>query len=69
MSTSAPGPHLRYAELKGWLRENGVSKHKLTILLADGVIKRHYVNGGTAYYNAEQVKRDVLDPLDGAEAT
>ncbi len=67
MSTSAPRSHLRYAEMENWLRENGISKHKLAILMADGVIKRQYLNGGAAYYNADQIKRDVLDPLDGAE--
>jgi predicted site-specific integrase-resolvase len=67
MSTSAPGPHLRYAELKEWLRENGISEYKLKGMLTLGMIKTNYVNGGRAYYNAEQVKRDVLDLLDDAE--
>ena len=64
MSTGAPKPHLRYAELREWLRENGVSHNKLRVLLTDGIIKRQYVNGGRAFYNADQIKRDVLDPLD-----
>jgi len=64
MSTVAPKPHLRYAELREWLRENGVSHNKLRVLLTDGIIKRQYVNGGRAFYNADQIKRDVLDPLD-----
>lgn len=67
MSTSAPKPHLRYAELKDWLQTNGVSHYKLRSLLSQGVIKTSYVGGGTAYYNADQVKRDVLDALDSAE--
>jgi hypothetical protein len=67
MSTSAPKPHLRYAELKDWLCENGISEHKLKGMLTVGMIKKQYVNGGTAYYNADQVKRDVLDLLDDAE--
>jgi hypothetical protein len=64
MSTIAPGPHLRYADLKGWLRENGISEYKLKSLLTQGVIKTQHLNGGRAFYNADQVKRDVLDHLD-----
>jgi hypothetical protein len=67
MSTSPPKPHLRYSELKDWLQENGVSLYKLKILLNQGVIKPNYVGGGSAYYNADQIKRDVLNQLDGAE--
>jgi predicted transcriptional regulator len=66
MSTSAPKPHLRYTELKDWLQKNGVSHYKLRSLLNQGVIKTNYVGGGYAYYNADQIKRDVLDHLDGA---
>jgi predicted transcriptional regulator len=66
VSTSPPKPHLRYAELKDWLQKNGVSHYKLRSLLNQGVIKTNYVGGGTAYYNADQIKRDVLDALDGA---
>jgi hypothetical protein len=58
---------LRYAELKDWLQENGVSHYKLRSLLNQGVIKTNYVGGGTAYYNADQIKRDVLDRLDDAQ--
>jgi hypothetical protein len=64
MSTSAPRPHLRYAELREWLFQNGVSHNKLRVLLTEGVIKRVYLNGARALYNADQVKRAVLDPLD-----
>lgn len=64
MSTSAPKPHLRYAELREWLYENGVSHNKLRLLLTEGVIRRIYLKGPRALYNADQVKRDVLDPLD-----
>jgi hypothetical protein len=69
MSTSAPGPHLRYAELRQWLQENGVSEYKLRSMLALGVIQSKIVAGGKAYYNADQVKRDVLDQLDGTFGT
>jgi hypothetical protein len=55
---------LRYAELREWLFENGVSHNKLRVLLTVGVIKRVYLNGSRALYNADQVKRAVLDPLD-----
>jgi hypothetical protein len=58
---------LRYAELKDWLQKNGVSQYKLRTLLNQGVIKTIYVGGGTAYYNADQIKRDVLDRLDGSQ--
>jgi len=64
MSTAAPKPHLRYSELRDWLQTNGVSEHKLKGMLTSGFIKAVYLNGGRAYYNADQVKRDVLDPLD-----
>ena len=64
MSTPSPKPHLRYAELKEWLQANGVSRYKLLSLLEQGIIKPNFVGGGTAYYNADQVKRDVLDALD-----
>jgi hypothetical protein len=67
VSTPSPKPHLRYAELKEWLQANGVSGYKLRSLLAQRIIKPNFVGGGTAYYNADQIKRDVLDPLDGAE--
>jgi hypothetical protein len=33
-------------------------------MLTLGMIKTIYVNGGRGYYNADQVKRDVLDQLD-----
>jgi predicted transcriptional regulator len=69
MSTNAPKPHLRYAELREWLSNNGVSHYKLRSLISQGVIKTSYVGGGTAYYNADQVKRDVLDALDSAEVS
>jgi hypothetical protein len=61
MSTSSPGPHLRYSELKGWLRE--WSSNMAAILLANGVIKRHTCMR-TAYYNA--VKTRCAGSLDGA---
>ena len=64
MSTTPPKPHLRYAELREWLQANGVSQYKLKSLLAQGVIKANYIGGGCAYYNADQIKRDVLDALD-----
>ena len=64
MSTTAPKPHLRYAELREWLQANGVSQYKLRSLLTQGVIKSNYVGGGYAYYNADQIRRDVLDPMD-----
>jgi hypothetical protein len=67
MSIPSPKPHLRYAELKEWLFANGVSQYKLRSLVAQGVIKPNYVGGGYAYYNADQIKRDVLDPMDGPE--
>ena len=64
MSTSPPKPHLRYADLKEWLQANGVSHYKVRSLISQGVIKTQHVNGGRAFYNADQVKRDVLDHLD-----
>lgn len=69
MSTTPPKPHLRYAELKDWLSENGVSHYKLRSLVNQGVIKTNYVGGGYAFYNADQIKRDVLDALDGAQTS
>jgi hypothetical protein len=36
-------------------------------LLSQGVIKPNYVGGGYAYYNADQIRRDVLDPMDGGQ--
>ena len=64
MSTTPPKPHLRYAELKEWLQANGVSQYKMKSLLSQGVIKANHIGGGCAYYNADQIKRDVLDALD-----
>ncbi len=59
----APALHMRYSQLEEWLKLNGVSRYKLELWLAKGVIKGHVVDGGRFYYNAAEVKRDVLDKL------
>lgn len=64
MSTPSPKPHLRYAELKEWLQANGVSGYKLRSLLAQGIIIPQFVGGGYAYYNADQIRRDVLEAIE-----
>lgn len=63
MSTKAPGINLRYGQLKIWLGENGISEYKMLMLMTQGIIKRRQLGGGEAYYNAEEVQRDVLDRL------
>ena len=66
MSTKAPKWHLRYGELKTWLKENGISEYKLLVMMDRGIIKSYHTAGGWAYYNAEEVRRKVLDPLEPA---
>ena len=68
MSTTPPKPHLRYGELKQWLQENGITEYYLKELLNSGVIKIiHLKNNGRGFYNARQIKRDVLDLLDAQD--
>jgi predicted site-specific integrase-resolvase len=62
-AVEAPAPHLRYGQLEEWLKANGISRYKLGLLIAKGVIKAHALAGGRYYYNAAEIKRDVLDQL------
>jgi len=66
MSTPAPKSTLRYGDLVEWLRENGIGKHTVEKLVANGTIKANtLVRGGAAFYSADQVKRDVIDKVCG----
>lgn len=64
-AVEAPKPFLRFGELEDWLRANGISRYKMTLLIAKGVITAHGLAGGRSYYNAAEIQRDVLDRLTG----
>jgi hypothetical protein len=64
MSTKAPAALLRYENLKEWLEANGVPEHKIRHLIAQGTIQGHCMPAGEMLYDAVQVRRDVLDPLE-----
>jgi hypothetical protein len=62
MSTEAPTEFMRYGTMREWLKQNGFPECEIMRMIAKGLIQARPIRpGGRAWYNASQIKRDVLN--------
>jgi len=63
MTTPAPRNWMTYGELVAWCEENGLKESLVRTLIDNGTIGIRYIsNNKWRRFNADQVKRDVLEP-------